>query len=79
VIHLCAWCGSVMGQKPPLDDLTRTHGVCVACHRRLLLAVRRVTEARAGGAPPSPRVYFPEREPSLPPEEAGGPAPLRGD
>ena len=68
-----------MGQKPPLDDLTRTHGVCVACHRRLLLAIRRVIEAPPDGALPPPRVYFPEGGPSLPPEEAGGRAPLRGD
>ncbi len=30
-IRACAWCKSVMGEKPPLEDKTISHGICFTC------------------------------------------------
>ena len=29
--RLCAWCGKDMGEKPPLEDKSETHGMCEEC------------------------------------------------
>jgi len=31
MIIVCAWCGGDMGEKPPLDDKSETHGICEEC------------------------------------------------
>ena len=31
--RFCAWCGKYMGEKPPLDDKTATHGMCKKCFK----------------------------------------------
>ena len=31
--RFCAWCGKYMGQKPPLDDKSATHGMCPRCFK----------------------------------------------
>ena len=27
----CAWCGKDLGEKPPLEDKSITHGMCREC------------------------------------------------
>jgi hypothetical protein len=36
MIRQCAWCCHVLGQIPPLEDPSVTHGLCPACHASLL-------------------------------------------
>lgn len=36
MIRICAWCGVVTAMAPPLDDRTRTHGICARCADRIL-------------------------------------------
>ena len=31
MIVKCAWCGKVLGEKPPIQDLTHTDGICDQC------------------------------------------------
>lgn len=31
MIRICAYCGKVMGEKPPFEDRRVTHGMCDAC------------------------------------------------
>ena len=31
MIRMCSWCGEVFGEKPPLEDLSMTHGICEPC------------------------------------------------
>jgi len=31
MISICAWCGKVMGEKPPYQDKSVTHGICEKC------------------------------------------------
>lgn len=28
---VCAWCGRVLGIRPPFDDERLTHGICAEC------------------------------------------------
>jgi len=35
VFHVCAWCGSSMGQVPPYEDPQVTHGICSRCAERV--------------------------------------------
>jgi hypothetical protein len=28
---VCSWCGEKIGQKEPLEDKTKTHGICPVC------------------------------------------------
>jgi len=36
MIRQCAWCGNVIGQKPPIENRTVTHGMCPTCSRNFL-------------------------------------------
>ncbi len=31
MIKICAWCKKVMGETPPLEDKSETHGICPEC------------------------------------------------
>lgn len=31
----CAWCANMIGEKPPLEDLRVTDGICPDCLRHL--------------------------------------------
>ena len=31
---ICAWCGKHLGEKPPYDDDSVTHGICAECARK---------------------------------------------
>lgn len=37
----CAWCGKDMGEKPPLDDLDTTHGMCMECYRKQIKSIKK--------------------------------------
>ena len=32
--RVCAWCKKDMGEKPPLEDKSITHGICPECLRK---------------------------------------------
>lgn len=34
MIVKCAWCGKDMGEKPPYEDKSITHGICDECYRK---------------------------------------------
>lgn len=31
---ICAWCGASKGEKEPLGDDTKTHGICKKCYKK---------------------------------------------
>lgn len=31
MILICAWCRQVLGEKEPLDNKDKTHGICKPC------------------------------------------------
>lgn len=31
MIRVCLWCRKDFGEKPPFEDLSRTHGICEHC------------------------------------------------
>lgn len=35
MIVICAWCGKRLGEKPPLEDKSVTHGICAKCAKEL--------------------------------------------
>jgi len=35
VTSVCAWCSKVMGEKPPFSVKTISHGICVACEKKM--------------------------------------------
>ena len=39
---VCAWCGKDMGEKPPLEDKSITHGMCEDCLKKELKSACRV-------------------------------------
>lgn len=46
MVRICAWCGKVIGTKPPLKDTTETHGICDACFKEETEQVKK--EGRKG-------------------------------
>jgi hypothetical protein len=36
MIVICAWCGCDMGQKEPINDVSKTHGICPPCVDKVL-------------------------------------------
>lgn len=32
---VCAWCGKDMGEKPPFEDKSVTHGMCPECYKKV--------------------------------------------
>lgn len=40
LVRVCAKCGKNMGEKPPLDDKSQTHGYCDACLKFEMAAAR---------------------------------------
>lgn len=41
--RICAYCKVSMGQKPPLENTSETHGICPACMWREFGVVREET------------------------------------
>lgn len=35
VIRICAWCGASLGEAPPWEDQTVSHGICDRCAARV--------------------------------------------
>ncbi len=35
MIRVCAWCKKVIGQKPPFEDKSETHGMCESCFSKV--------------------------------------------
>jgi len=31
---VCAWCGKLLGEKPPYKDKSTTHSICKKCKRK---------------------------------------------
>ncbi len=58
MVRLCAWCRCLIGRKPPLDDASVTHGICLACQREMMAApgVRPKLTAAAPADEGSPRI-----------------------
>jgi hypothetical protein len=38
MLRQCAWCGRRLGEAPPTNDASITHGMCQACRSELLTA-----------------------------------------
>ena len=34
MLLVCAWCGKIIGTKPPKKDLSTTHGICKSCAKK---------------------------------------------
>lgn len=43
----CAWCGKDMGEKPPLDDDSTTHGMCEDCFKKTMEDIDKITQEEA--------------------------------
>jgi len=37
---ICSWCGKSLGEKPPLDDKSISHGMCEECYKRELTGLK---------------------------------------
>ena len=48
----CAWCRRCMGETPPFDDHTVTHGICLVCQQRYLEEAASCGEANPPDAAP---------------------------
>lgn len=35
MLRVCSWCSGSMGEKPPFEDKTVTHGMCDKCLERV--------------------------------------------
>jgi hypothetical protein len=50
----CAWCGSILGQAPPLENEATTHSICTPCAIDMLFSARSA-EVRSSGLNPRTR------------------------
>jgi len=49
MIIICAWCGKRLGEKPPLEDKSVTHGICTKCAKELDADDERKSGRNRGG------------------------------
>jgi hypothetical protein len=52
MIRICMRCGGFMGEKPPFEDQSETHGICDECwpkeHERLKKQIGKSTSGASG-------------------------------
>ena len=48
MIRICSDCRKYMGEKPPYEDTSVTHGMCPACVDKVRETLREMRERREG-------------------------------
>lgn len=59
MLIICAYCNSMMGEKEPFDDPSKTHGICPKCFMRVTnkfeiqKEIKKTGKGKDGSQPPT--------------------------